>query len=373
LGDLFDLLNIPFGYVISFAYYLTSNYAIALLVFAIIVKVVLFTFGIKQQKNMQKQSKLRPKEELIRKKYAGRTDKVTTMKMNEEMQKLYQEEHFNPLSGCLPLLIQLPILFSLYNIVREPLTYIAHYSSEMLEAIKNQAVIWADAGGRAINGAYAEIDYIREINLNPSSFEPIFEKFGESFDSIPDLNLFGGLINLGDTASLSNISWIIIIPILTFITAFFGQKITRKYTYQSPAAQGQGSGKTMNIMMPLFSVYISFIVPSALALYWIYQNILSPIQQIILAKLYPVVEMTPEEIKAAEKVLQGKTKHKKQHLENADPSSTPKRRSLVYDDDDDETPIQAQSTKTKKIVEKKDNSNNKSAIEKAPLQDEEDK
>ena len=89
---------------------LTGSYVLALFFFAIIVELVMLPFGIRQQKNSIKQAKLRPKEMAIRKKYAGRNDQPTQQKMSQEIQELYQREGFNPMGGCLPLLIQFPIM-----------------------------------------------------------------------------------------------------------------------------------------------------------------------------------------------------------------------------------------------------------------------
>ena len=97
MSALFDLIRKPFGWLIQWFYSLTGNYLIAILVFSVVLKVVLFPFGIKQQKNYQKQAALRPKENVIRKKYAGRTDRATQLKMNTEIQELYQKENFSPL------------------------------------------------------------------------------------------------------------------------------------------------------------------------------------------------------------------------------------------------------------------------------------
>ena len=135
-----DFIAIPFGYVIEFFYNITQNYTLALLLFALVVKVVLFLFGIKQQKNQVKQARLRPMEMAIRKKYAGRNDKPTQMKMNEEIQKLYSEEHFSPLSGCLPMLLQFPIIIALYNVVINPLRYMLHFSAEKILEFANLAL-----------------------------------------------------------------------------------------------------------------------------------------------------------------------------------------------------------------------------------------
>ena len=127
------MIRIPFGFVIKWLYSLSGNYLIAILIFSVILKLIMFPFGIKQQKNSQKQASLRPKENVIRKKYAGRTDRQTQMKMNTEIQELYQKENFSPLGGCMPMLIQMLVLLAVYAVVRTPLTYTANLpgSSEM--------------------------------------------------------------------------------------------------------------------------------------------------------------------------------------------------------------------------------------------------
>jgi YidC/Oxa1 family membrane protein insertase len=112
-----NFLNKPIGWIINFCYDLIPNYAIALLIFTIVMKLILFPFGIKQQKNMIRQAKLRPKEMAIRNRYAGRTDKATQQKMQQEVMKLYQDENYNPASGCLPMILQLVIIFALYGVI----------------------------------------------------------------------------------------------------------------------------------------------------------------------------------------------------------------------------------------------------------------
>ena len=136
MNSIFDIIHIPFGYLISFVYNLTRSYTVAIVVFGIVVLVVLFPLNIKQQKNSQKQAALRPKEEKIRKKYAGRTDRVTQQKMQQEIMDLYQAEHFSPFGGCLPLIVQLVLIICLYTVVQNPLTYVAHLDKDTVENVK---------------------------------------------------------------------------------------------------------------------------------------------------------------------------------------------------------------------------------------------
>ena len=120
------LISIP-GYILKWCNNLVGNqYLLALLLFAVIVEIALLPLGISQQRKSRKQAKLRPKEMAIRKKYNGRDDQQSKQKMSLEIQEMYQKEGFNPMSGCLPMLIQLPIIIALYNIVMNPLKYICN-------------------------------------------------------------------------------------------------------------------------------------------------------------------------------------------------------------------------------------------------------
>ena len=119
----------------------SNNYILAVFFFSLIVEIILFPLSIKQQKNSVKTASLRPKEQAIRKKYAGRTDKATQQKMSLEINEMYQKEGYNPMSGCLPLFIQLPVVIILYAIVRLPLTYSTKIANEAKVELVNQSVV----------------------------------------------------------------------------------------------------------------------------------------------------------------------------------------------------------------------------------------
>ena len=129
---IFDIiLNRPLGLLMNFLYGLFNNYAVAIFFFALVVKIITMPLGIYQQNSQIKMAKIRPKEQAIRGKYAGRTDSVTNQKMMAEIQEMYKAENHSPLGGCLPLLVQLPILIALYSIIRNPLTYVSGFSAEL--------------------------------------------------------------------------------------------------------------------------------------------------------------------------------------------------------------------------------------------------
>lgn len=323
-----------FGYLFEFLYKISQNhYLLALFLFAVIIKLLLFPFGIKQQKNSVKQAKLRPKEMAIRNKYKGRNDKATQQKQSEEIMKLYQEENFNPMSGCLPLLLQMPVLFALYDVIRNPMTYILRMKEDVVLNIA-KAINTAKIEAASIDPAMAEkaADIAKKLNPDKLSFKTLNQinivkdipaYFEQVSEYVPDIskveelvdsfNLFGKF----DLTVIPNEKWgiYIIIPVLTFVFSFFSTKLIRKFTYQ-PQPQAQDSSSTaslamMDWMMPLMSVWIATIVSSAIGIYWMFQNVLSVVQQVVLYKLYPIPAVTDEQIKEAELQLKGKSKNNK--------------------------------------------------------------
>lgn len=327
MSSILDIINIPFGYVLRFCYNFTHSYAIALLIFAVLVKVVLLPLGIKQQKNQVKQASLRPREMAIRNKYAGRTDKITQQKMQEEVMDLYKQENFNPMGGCLPMLIEFPIIIILYNIIQAPLKYISMLGADVITAISERC---AELGSSAVT-------QIQMINFMASDLSRFSDILPEG-TVLPNFNIFGGLIDLSDTPSISNVSWLLAIPVLTFVAAFLSMKISRKFMYQAPTSGGSADNNTamsmkiMDITMPLFSVWITFTVPAVIGVYWIYQNILSALRQFVLYKMYPYPKFTEEDYKAAERQANGKVSKNK--------AAKQKVRSLHRIDEEDSEPAE---------------------------------
>ena len=302
-----DFITIPIGYILKFFSNICGNsYILAILLFAILTELIMaLVFGIRQQKNSIKQARLRPKEAAIRKKYAGRDDKPTQQKMTQEIQELYQKEGYNPMGGCLPLLIQFPILIALYNIVIDPLKYICGLSQDAIAQVANIIGMDTTRGTMAMLGPIEKMGY--EAFQNVEGFTP------EVFENMPNLTVFGILdlsvmpsecMNLEAIKTVSG--WLVLlVPVLTFLSYFFSMKLTRKFSYQPVTDTQQSqmgcSNKMMDITMPLFSVFISFGVPAALGIYWIFKSLLGIVKQIILYYAIPLPKFTEEDYKAAEK------------------------------------------------------------------------
>lgn len=296
-----DIIAIPLGWIIKVCYSLVNNYFVALLLFAIVMQIILLPFSIKQQKNSVQQAKLAPKTAAIRKKYAGRNDAQTQQKMQQEIQEMYQKEKFSPFGGCLPLLIQMPILLALYNVVMNPLRYITGISMDTINQIQTHMT---DDLGIVLNPRGLYIDILNHVREDLPYY---VEKFADLADkTLPDMTFIGTDLSRIPTFTFQPFDWLMLVPILTFVFMLLTQKITRMFTYQSPEtieAQKSPSMKIMNWSMPLLSVWIAFSVPAAIGLYWIFRNIISCIQQIILANVIPAPRFTEEDYKRAEKEM----------------------------------------------------------------------
>ena len=340
----------PVAYILKFFNKIVGNhYILALLIFAVLVELVLIPFGIKQQKNSIKQAALRPKEKAIRDKYAGRDDQPTKQKMQEEIQALYQKEGYNPMSGCLPMLIQFPVIILLYNIVINPLKYVCGLSEEAINAAAEVVkVLRPELAEKALSTSGNTINlmsYISEIGIDKFLDIP-----GFTADMVmPKLSYFG--VNLGLNPSFTPTDklqyWLLLVPVLTFVVYFFSQKLNRKLSYQPAVddAQMGCSNKMMDIMMPLFSVYITFITPAAIGIYWMFKSILGVLKQWILKKAMPIPEFSEEDYKAAVKEINARQ----------DKSTTVKKsgkvvRSLHHIDDEDYEDTREKALKHKEAL-----------------------
>ena len=364
MQGLFDLINIPFSWVIRFFYSLTDNYMIALLFFAIVVKIVLFPVGVKQQKNMVKQASLRPKEMAIRAKYAGRTDQATQQKMQNEIMTLYQNENYNPAGGCLPMLLQLLVVWAIYQIVYGPLTYLCGMSAEGISLLKEAIKLLSEAEtytGNQIQMLHdiTALGISRIIEVLPQ-IEGYTAELGASIEnilnnSLPNMTVFGGTLDLSETPKLA-LNALLAIPVLNLVTTWASTKITRKFTYQAPEQQAQmnSSMRIMEITMPLMIFYMAFKLPAALGVYWIFQNVLGVLQSYLLSKMYPYPKFTDEDYKNAERqyrgkapknapakdprVIEGKQYRSLHHIDDEDEEESPSLPPMKIDEEDEDRP-----------------------------------
>jgi YidC/Oxa1 family membrane protein insertase len=356
-----------FGKLLSFFNNFTGSYLLALFIFALLVKIILLPFGIKQQKNSIKQAQVRPKEMAIRNRYKGRTDQRTQQKMQTEVMELYQQEGYNPASGCLPLLIQLPIILLLYKVITNPLQYICGYSADVVNKVASYLTEIGAGTFVNKNGALSGYDinlishieeHIAGINsaLAGANLEVI------NTDIFPNFSFFGlgGNTYLAVEPSTKIFSLLLLVPALNCIFTLLSTYVTKKFTFQPMQNESQGSMRGMNIFMTGMTTFIAFTVPAAIGIYWLFNNILGMLQQILLAKAMPLPKFTEEDYKRAERELAGKSANKKETIQKT-------RVALARPMDDDEYADLGDyvSVYDERPAEEEPDGN--STIEKAPL------
>lgn len=273
-----DIIKVPIGYLLDWIYGFVNNYGVALILFTLAVKLILLPLTLKQQKSMTKMQKLQPKLQVLQEKY-----KNDQQMLSQETMKLYKEYGASPMGGCLPLLIQLPILISLYRVIYEPLKYMCHYGADKIAAL-------AKAADVTIKGnAMAQID--------------IAQKLGEiNFD------FFG--LNLAQKPGFA--MWVtLIIPVLAAVTTYLSSKITQwmnksdntqkkdepqkpqrvlstepRKNAQNNAPSAEGMTKSMSVVMPIFTLWITYTLPMAMGVYWIASNVFGILQTVLLNNFY---------------------------------------------------------------------------------------
>ena len=298
--SLSDLVTVPFGALLSWLYQFTQNYGVALILFAIIVKTILFPLTAKSKKSSMKMSRLTPRLNAIRDKYAN-----DPQKQNEAMQALYKEEGVSMGGGCLWSLIPLLILFPLYTVVRQPMVYILGLSLEEAEAIV--AAIKEAAPALFSNNAY--YDQMTAAQQIPNFVEavkaavPGISEFALSGVNFSFLGIDMGAIPSYNVFAWEAFSWGYIGAFLMPVLSAGGQVLSmwvstklnnsvitnEKGIVDEEAAkksQANQTSKTMMWMMPLMSLFIGFTFPAAMSLYWFIQGIVALVGDVYLTRKY---------------------------------------------------------------------------------------
>ncbi len=295
-----DFIQIPFGYLLEWLYRLTTSYGWALFLFGIIIRVVMLPATVKSKKSTMKMSRLSPQVQFLQKKYANDQQKQAAA-----LQELYKAEGVSMGAGCLWSLIPLLLIFPLYTIVREPMTYLLHESKEIVAAI-----LEALKGELGKSTFYHQIEAAALINDNPEKYRELLSGLGASADTLKGLNFtFLGAIQLGQIPSINIFgeTWrwdwahvgAALLPILSagsqVVSMLISQKlnnslVTNEKGVQDKEAakksQSNQQGKIMMWMMPLMSLWIGFTLPAALSLYWISSGVATTVIDIILTKRY---------------------------------------------------------------------------------------
>ncbi len=320
MGGLFNIINKPLGYVMSFlANLFGGNFAAAVAVFTLLINVVLIPLSIKSQKSAVSQMRIKPKMDELKKRFGD-----DRQKMAEAQQKLYQEEGVSMSGGCLPMIIRLLLMISIYSLVLSPLTYMSNVGKSAADATKNRTdyiyeTIQNDFSDKSIKtyteakkaeyseakvaldklgwkGKQKELEIVDVIINNEEKFKATipaetYKKIEKDVDFIIktneenpiDYNLFGSEeLNLTKTPEFKwnifssfKINWLI--PIGAFaaqiLTSLISMAINKKNNPDAPSMMG------MMLLMPLISLWIGFGLPSGVGFYWICSSLIGGLIQ----------------------------------------------------------------------------------------------
>ena len=289
------IICIPFAWLVRLLYNLTGSYGMAIILFTVVLKLILLPFQLKSKKSMMRMNRMNGKIQEIQKKYAN-----NQVKMQEEMQKLYQEEGVSPMSGCLWSFLPLPILLALYSIMRQPITHLMMLSNDVVQelvakitamGVDMSGIVMMKNGAAVVKDGVTQLQPYGQINL----VKAVTEHYPEAAAGIDgwidlDFNFIGLDLAATPSSVLKTVSfqWAIIGLILIPILAGLFQLLMSIYTMKSQSQDGAAAGsmKGMMYMMPLMSVYSGFIMPAALGIYWIAQSVFSLIQEVIMTKFF---------------------------------------------------------------------------------------
>jgi len=294
----------PFSWLLLFFYDITSSYGLALILFAVVVKLILFPVTLKSKKSMIQTTMLSGKMQQLQKQYGKDRERY-----NLEVQKLYEKEHVNPMGGCLWSMIPLFLLIGLYAIIREPLFNLMNVPETMIETV-------ASITGVENTGAYPQIAMAQALN-DPAILAKVETALAGSGASVfaMDFTFFG--LNLSDIPNWKfwqgGMSWnsfgLCVLAIVSAVVSFISMKVsmaTNKINKNQPSnVQADQMNKTMTWMMPFMSLWIGFTVPAGLTIYWISQYFITMLQEVICAKMlkkdYEAARLAAEEREREEK------------------------------------------------------------------------
>ena len=272
MNAIYDILGVPFGFVLKLIFDAVNNYGVALVLFTLFARLLMFPTSLHQQKGTAKTQRLQPKLRKIQEKYKGDNKKI-----QEETQALYQREGHNPMNaGCLPLLIQMPIIFGLIGVIYNPLTYALEIPKEYILTLTTAITeLFPDLAKNTRTIQLTIIGNIGELkNLIPDQYYNIIADFNFTFLGLP----------LGATPDKLHFDKLWAVPILSGITSFATSIFTfLKQKQTNPEMSKNPAMGCMTFGMPLFSTYFTFLFPVGIGIYWIASNVFAFAQTVILS------------------------------------------------------------------------------------------
>lgn len=320
-----DAIATPFGWLMMRLYELTDNFGLAIILFAIVVALVLLPFMAKSKKSMMRMSRLQPRMMELQKKHEG-----NPQKLNEEMARLYRENKVSPLGGCLWSLLPLFIMIALYRAVVKPLTIMMGIPDEMLqqggaiyEQLQNLGYSMSNYT-TSTNTFYEQIYQAKFITENWSAFQGIsdnlvqmnFNFLGLDLSVTPDWHFWAFDLSGGTWPVIGLFVMPLISTGLSYLSMFVSRKLQPSVGTTQQQQANASSMKTMMIIMPLMSLWIGYVMPAALCVYWIMNSLTGIVRETSLTLLYrKQMAREDEEFNAKERAREEELERKRQETE----------------------------------------------------------
>ena len=272
-----------FSALLAGIYAVVPNYGIAIILMTVLVRIVLLPLTIRQTRSMREMQMIQPEVKKIQAKYKG-----NRQKMNEEMMALYKEHGVNPLGGCLPLLLQMPVFIALFNVLRAPLAYMGYRAANgsAFRPLENLDGIMARVQDSSLAHGLAEApdkvnSFLAALRLDCTATSAL--PFGDALDP-------AGPASACDKGLLPALPYLILIALMGFSTLYSQKQLqaSRPGTDNSQQAQQQ---QLMMKIMPIMFVVFGFNFPAGLTLYWTTSNLWTIVQQAMMLKLVPHKEL----------------------------------------------------------------------------------
>ena len=335
-GSILGPIATVLGYVMDILFRFTSSFGVfnvglCIILFMIVMKTLMIPLTIKQQKTTKLMSVMNPEIQAIQKKYKGKSDQESMQRQNVEIQAVYEKYGTSMTGGCLPLLIQMPILLALYRVIYNIPAYVPSvrvYFDNVVTPLMGQADyaqklqeitnIATACGGKLdkfdFTNANRLVDMLYKFSTAQwgelqSLFPAISDVIGQNAAVVERMNTFLGLNMAEAPGWVPSFAWII--PVLAAVSQWFSTKLmsgnqpSTSADAENPMAQ---SMKTMTTTMPLFSAFICITMPAGLGIYWIATSVVTIIQQLIVNAYMDKVNIDDMIAKNLEKVNKKRAK-----------------------------------------------------------------
>lgn len=335
-GSILGPIATVLGYVMDILFRFTSSFGVfnvglCIILFTIVMKTLMIPLTIKQQKTTKLMSVMNPEIQAIQKKYKGKSDQESMQRQNVEIQAVYEKYGTSMTGGCLPLLIQMPILLALYRVIYNIPAYVPSvrvYFDNVVTPLMGQADyaqklqeitnIATACGGKLdkfdFTNANRLVDMLYKFSTSQwgelqALFPAISDVIGQNAAVVERMNTFLGLNMAEAPGWVPSFAWII--PVLAAVSQWFSTKLmsgnqpSTSADAENPMAQ---SMKTMTTTMPLFSAFICITMPAGLGIYWIATSVVTIIQQLVVNAYMDKVNIDDMIAKNLEKVNKKRAK-----------------------------------------------------------------